>query len=887
MQSADRGSPWVANNAVLASFVEFRPQERRGGVALLERDETLELLAGLVTLAKRGEGQIALIRGEAGIGKTSVVEALTRSVADRAHTLWGTCDDLLAPRPLGPIVDMALGEPSLHRALTSPDPNGVLTSLMELFTRALRPTVAVFEDVQWSDESTLDLLNSLGRRIDRTHALVVMTFRDPLPTNHPLRVVLGDLPSSRTHNLELLPLSRGAVISLSENEARGSRIWELSDGNPFLASELIHSPPGSVPLSVSDAIRSHVARLSGGAERLVKLVSVVPGRTELILLEEIDPGLGRCVSEAEELRLLTVRGDTLAFNHELAREAVEGSLTESERRQLNMIVLEASESLGLDVSRLAHHARQANDVDAMVRLLPRAAREAAKASSHREAVSHLEALEAHIGMLPRLDRARIHELWATEEGLVSGRGIHHALIAAQTHWELGDLEGLGASLLRAARSGWFSHETAARDARLAHALAERAIDKLGEEERETIAGAYAYLAHHAMVHVRHDEAVRHARRALSLSSDDGAARCTALISMGVVENETNYPGGDPMLIEASAMARSLGLHREWWWAQLNLILGAAANKEIERSRALNDSTRAEIGEDDLAVTSFHIFKVAEYAIMAGDYRTAESTLETLRRQTDDGAWWLAWSEALLRVRRGDPSAAESATRLRRVADALGEPHPSFHASTLSAEFLYAFERRDPQVTARNLQALADVVAFDIPWWIADLALWLWLDGHIGDIPERAADPVRWLVSGGWRQTADWYGDRGLPYEQAVALSLGDEPARMEALHIADRIGARALGSRFRRRLRADGFEAIPRMPRADGRPNSLGLTARQMDVLELLAEGSTNLEIADRLFISPRTAEKHVAAVLSKLGAANRREAVDLARRRGGLPEDG
>jgi DNA-binding CsgD family transcriptional regulator len=390
-----------------------------------------------------------------------------------------------------------------------------------------------------------------------------------------------------------------------------------------------------------------------------------------------------------------------------------------------------------------------------------------------------------------------------------------------------------------------------------------------------------------MVHIRHDEALRHARAALSLSPHPGATRCTALISIGVVKNETHYPDGNLLLTKARAMARSLGLQREWWWAQLNLILGATVNKELEVGREYNEATRAEIGDDDLAVASFQISKVAEYALMIGDYQTAESTLERLRQQTDYSLWWLAWSQALVQVRRGDPAAAESATHFRRVAETLGEPHPMFHAATLSAEFLFVFERTDVDITAQNLETLANAVLFGIPWWIADLALWLWLDGHIDKIPQDAAEPVHWLAKGQWDKAAEWFANRGLPYEQAIALSLGDEPARMKALGIADRIGARALGSKFRRQLRADGVRGVPRMPRVAGQNNALGLTARQTDVLRLLAEGLTNSEIAKRLFISPRTAEKHVAAVLSRLGAADRHEAVSSARRAGGLPKMG
>lgn len=838
-------------------------------------------------LASEGEGQIALIRGEPGIGKTSVARALTRSIADRAHILWGACDDLLAPRPLGPIVDMAVDEPAVDRALTGGDPGRVLTTMMELFDRSLRPTVAVFDDIQWADGATLDLLMSLGRRIDRTHAVLVLTFRDPVPTHHPLSVVLGDLPRARTRSYQLTPLSRQAVVSLSDDEARGSRVWELSDGNPFLVSALLDSPPGEIPVSVMDAMRSQMARLTGKGERLVKLVSVVPGRMEFALLDEIDSDLGDSIGEAEDLRLLTIVGDAVAFSHELAREAIENSLSERDRRRLNSTVLEACESLGLDVARSAHHARQANDVDAMVRLLPHAARRAARASSHKEAVAHLEALGPHLELLPPEERAEVRRLWATEEGLVSGRGIHHALAAAETHRSLGDVRGLGASLLRAARSGWFSHESAAEDATLAFTLAQRAIDELGDQESETLADAYAYLAHHAMVHIRHDEALRHAQRALSLSPEPGATRCTALICIGVVENERHYPEGNRLLAEASAMARSLGLDREWWWAQLNLILAAMANKEIDLGRQLSEATRAEIGDDDLAMASFHISKVAEYAIMTGDYRTAEETLEALRRQTDDEVWWLAWSQALLRLRRGDPGAAESATHFRQVAEALREPHPLFHAATLSAEFSFVFERPDAAATARNLEMLANVVSFGIPWWIADLALWLWLDGHIDRIPDGSAEPVRWLGTGQWAKAAEWYADRGFPYEQAVALSLGDEPARIRAVRIADGIGAHALGSKFRRRLRADGVKGVPRTHRVAGRSNTLGLTARQFDVLGLLAEGLTNAEIAERLFISPRTAEKHVAAVLAKTGAGDRHQAGSLARQLVELPENG
>jgi DNA-binding NarL/FixJ family response regulator len=99
------------------------------------------------------------------------------------------------------------------------------------------------------------------------------------------------------------------------------------------------------------------------------------------------------------------------------------------------------------------------------------------------------------------------------------------------------------------------------------------------------------------------------------------------------------------------------------------------------------------------------------------------------------------------------------------------------------------------------------------------------------------------------------------------------------------MGAIPLATRIRRELRRAGVTNIPLGPRPSTRDRAANLTARQSEVLHLLAEGLTNVEIADRLFISPRTAEHHVAAVLSKLKASSRGQAVDIARALGAMAE--
>ncbi len=99
----------------------------------------------------------------------------------------------------------------------------------------------------------------------------------------------------------------------------------------------------------------------------------------------------------------------------------------------------------------------------------------------------------------------------------------------------------------------------------------------------------------------------------------------------------------------------------------------------------------------------------------------------------------------------------------------------------------------------------------------------------------------------------------------------------EALAAFDRLGARPMRDITARRLRRFGVRDIPRRPSRTAGPD--GLSTREQEVLTLLADGLHNAEIADELFLSRRTVEHHVAAVLHKLGVTNRSEAARYARR--------
>jgi DNA-binding NarL/FixJ family response regulator len=134
-----------------------------------------------------------------------------------------------------------------------------------------------------------------------------------------------------------------------------------------------------------------------------------------------------------------------------------------------------------------------------------------------------------------------------------------------------------------------------------------------------------------------------------------------------------------------------------------------------------------------------------------------------------------------------------------------------------------------------------------------------------------------MIRRDWGEAADAFGTVGWEYDRALMLSLvDDESSLAEAIEIARRLGAEPLARRVANRMRELGLR-IPAGPREVTRANPAGLTARQLEVLALLGEGLTNAEIAERLVVSQRTAEHHVAAVLTKLGASSRREAAERA----------
>src|SRR5579863_2249956 len=146
---------------------------------LLERESSLASLAGYAEEARRGEGRLVLVAGEAGVGKSALVEALERDLPE-ARWSWGACDGLFTPRPLGPLFDLAqqLGGDLARLCAGAADREDLFGGPLRQISDPDALNVVVVEDVHWADEATTDLLRFLGRRLRDRRVLLIATYRD-------------------------------------------------------------------------------------------------------------------------------------------------------------------------------------------------------------------------------------------------------------------------------------------------------------------------------------------------------------------------------------------------------------------------------------------------------------------------------------------------------------------------------------------------------------------------------------------------------------------------------------------------------------------------------------------------------------------------------------
>ena len=279
---------------------------------MLERDCVLAVLAAHLAEAGAGQGRLVLLPGEAGVGKSCVLELLVRNGAGGAEVLRGWCDPLSTPRPLGPWADLALGlGPEVETELAAVD--GQLSGLLRAVLAALaeRPWLLVIEDLHWADKATLDLMRLVVRRISQLPVLLIASYRDDeLGPRHPLRGLLGDLAGlPMVHRCSVRPLSAGAVARLAAD--RGFDIAELytiTGGNPFFVTEVLRGSGDGIPETVADAVVGRLSRVSVKAQDTARAVAVLGGPVAVDLLAALVPDPGTRAAARRCARTGGIRG---------------------------------------------------------------------------------------------------------------------------------------------------------------------------------------------------------------------------------------------------------------------------------------------------------------------------------------------------------------------------------------------------------------------------------------------------------------------------------------------------------------------------------------------------------------------------------------------------
>ena len=863
---------------------------------LLERDAPLaELTDALRRSTTRGE--IVLLAGEAGAGKSSLLHRFREQHGGRARILIGGCDPLSTPRALGPLHDVSAQTGGRLAALlaASPPREEIFAAVVDELNHGGRAQALVVEDAHWADAATLDLLVFLGRRIGSIHALLVISYRDDeVAADHPLRTAIGRLPSASVARVPLAPLSDAAVDELARQAGwagpAATSLNALTGGNPLLVTEVISAGDTGVPPTITDLALARLAALPAAAQQVARLVAVVPTRTEHWVIDAALDADPTAVDATLTGGLLVADEHAVGYRHELLRQAVEQSLPAATRRQLNRQVLTAlSGDHGrlVDAARLAHHARAAGDDAAVLRFALPAARAAAALAAHREAAQHYRAMMPVIGALPALEQADVLEAYSVE-AYIAGFSTD-AIVARQRAVDLrrssGDDLRVGDGLRWLSRLYWWSGD---RDQSETHSAA--AIELLSTlPPSPQLAMAYSNKSQLDMLAGLPPAAISWAERAIELAErlGDDETLAHALNNIGTARIISGDLGGEADLERSAAVGAAIGSEDHVGRALVNLATSAAETRDYARARPALARALEYLGDHDLHGYIQHLHgHRARVRLDEGDWAGAEQdALTALTEPAQAGHRVIEALAALglIQARRGAAAAATTLDDAARRADAMQELQ--FLAPVAAARAEHAWLLGDDARAIAELTATYELaLTVDHPWRIGYLSMWRYLAGAPVTTDREVAPPYRLLFAGDWRAAAAAWDELGFPYERALALAEGDDEATIKALHLLDGLGATAAAQRIRRRLRAAGAVRVPRGPIRSTAANPAGLTRRQLDVLAVLDENRTTAEIAARLSVSTKTVEHHLSALYRKLGVQTRREAVAAARDLGVIP---
>ncbi|MBE1584063.1 ATP-binding protein [Nonomuraea angiospora] len=905
--------------------------ERVVSPVFVGRGEELSALAAALDLAVEQGPAVALVAGEAGIGKSRLLAEFARSLGPEVRVVEGACAELGSDGlPYAPFVTVLRRLIRVEGVLPGPyrqiarwfpelgaadDAEGgrhrLYEEVLTLVERvaADRPVVVSIEDLHWADPATRELLGFLARNLVQAGVLLVITYRSPENGDGQLGPLLSELSRRpRTTTLRLERLDRqgvgrqlAAILGAEPDAATVRRVHERSDGNPLFVEALARAGERT-PDSLRDLLLYGPRSLPGPARELLRIASVAGGRIGHPLLAQVagqdGAELDALLRELVDRGLLVTAGDGYDFRHALIRQAVYEDLLPGERARLHARYAAALSDRGAHAE-LAAHAYAAGDRGLALSAAYLAAGQAHGSYAYEEQVRMLDQVLELWDPQARLGADRIDVLTgAAEACMLSGdyaRGVDYATAGLAAVDERREPERAALLLEHLGRLRHRLNATGVHDWH--RALGLLPADPHGLQRGRLL----GVLAMGLLPEV--DKAREPFEEALGIGRRTGDATVTVrgLLGVGSMTRDLG------MLEEARTLAERLDSHDllmtvPMYEATLHTKAGdqqraiEAARDGIRHARryGLGRSRGAELAryagrglilagrwdeaaavlaeslrEDPPPLSRQALRALAGYlSLLRGDLAAAAGAAAGLEHADSGSLFHRHQLLCLLAVAQGDPERADLLLNRALADPALTRIYSSDARPVLVAGAL-AQRVRLAHGTGEDLRRR--VAARQAELAAADAAL-----GVDGPLDRAWQIMLHALIEDdGWDLAVAAWRELGQPYELALSLFHGARAA----LEAGDRPGGTARLREAARLAEDLGAAPLAREIALLGRPRPAqdGLTERERDVLRLIAEGLSNRQIAARLHISPSTAGVHVSHILTKLGAATRTEAAVIA----------
>jgi DNA-binding CsgD family transcriptional regulator len=864
-------------------------------VTLTEREHELDQLAARAATVRSGHGGAVMVCGESGAGKTSFVEAAFEQHRGGARLLWGACDPLSTPRPLGPLHDLgAQFSPTTRDLLaTSEQPYDIFTAVFD--DLRTQPSILVIDDLHWADQGTVDLMRFLLRRARTAPLLTVGIARDDeVGISHPLRGLLGDVARSpHAQTLVLSPLTVHAVTTLvGDRDVDPEWLHQVTGGNAFFVCEMLdHSSDhdgADLPTTVRDAILARTADLSVPAWDLLNLLTCAPGSIPDHLLADLGVTLP-ALRALDDAKLIKRDARGVAFRHDLCRRAISSVIPPGAEPGLHRRFIEAHRAAShADPAVLTHHALGAGERSLITAAGVDAGRAAARSGAHTQACQFFEIALERGGLLEKPVEAELLELLAAEYYLTDrlDDAISACRRAMHLRQELGGGVAVSADHHSLAVYEWYNGNRAVADDHVADAIA--TLDDGGTEPATLVHLGHAFCMQ-AFLAVQSSH-LDYARKLLTRAHEISclAGDSTLELRVRLIGYYCDIAAGDAEVRDDLLSVLAAGpthIDEVYSGGYTNLTYFDVEQRRLALAADLLETSIPLMVEHDLPICR---------VVQLG----SRSRLKLLVGQWDDA---LADAESVLGnlsapLARTWPLLIRAVVSLRRTGDDAGGIDAAWELACRFGELVRMLPAAAAIVERSWLTGVADdrlahchamlnsAPVTGLEWARGELAMWLRRIGHTVAATD-VAHPYRLLFDGHFEAAADAFQQLSTPYDTALALvDSGDPALARRALDVLDGLGADAVAAKIRFDLRAAGAQTVPAPRRASTRANPAGLTARQLEVLRLLDDGLTNAELAERLYLSVKTVDHHVSAILAKLGVTKRRDAVRRARAVGILP---